>query len=110
MAITEALDQSQPGLWLRLQRAIQSRRLNARTEQTYLHWITRYVLFHGMRDPSELEASHIKQFVDDQRERMRVSRARLNQAMQALTFFYVEVLKRPTVVDMPEEERQTVSA
>ncbi|MFE8070123.1 site-specific integrase [Marinobacteraceae bacterium S3BR75-40.1] len=99
MAMTEALDQSQPGLWLRLQREIQSRRLNARTEQTYLHWITRFVLFHGLRDPAELESGHIEQFVQDQKERMRVSRARLNQAMQALTFFYVEVLKRPAVVD-----------
>ncbi|OZB18920.1 MAG: integrase, partial [Marinobacter sp. 34-60-7] len=41
MDITEALEQSQPGMVKRLNLAIQKRQLNHRTEQTYLHWISR---------------------------------------------------------------------
>ncbi|HCP21309.1 MAG TPA: integrase, partial [Marinobacter hydrocarbonoclasticus] len=32
-------------------------------------------------------------------EKIRVSRARLNQASQALSFFYEDVLGRPTAAD-----------
>ena len=54
MDITEALEQSQPGMVKRLNLAIQKRQLNHRTEQTYLHWISRFVLFHNLKDPQSM--------------------------------------------------------
>jgi hypothetical protein len=92
MDITEALEQSRPGLVGRIKNAIRKQHLNHRAEQNYLHWITRFVLFHDLRDPDTLANEDRLQFLDYLNERSRVSRARLNQATQALTFFYEEVL------------------
>lgn len=92
MSITEALEQSQAGLVDRVTLAIQKHQLNQRTEQTYLHWITRFVLFHGLKSPDTLENSDQLMFLAYLSDRIRVSRARLNQARQALQFFYQDVL------------------
>ncbi|WP_148864601.1 site-specific integrase [Marinobacter fonticola] len=92
MSMTEALDQSQSGLLSRVHRAIQLHKLNQRTEQTYLHWISRYVVFHDLKNPAELGDQEQQLFLGYLQQRMRVSRARLNQAKQALAFFYEEVL------------------
>lgn len=92
MHINEVLDHSQPGLFGRITAAIRKHQLNQRTEQTYLHWISRFVLFHDLKDPEDLEAGDRNQFLTYLRDRVDVSRARLNQARQALTFFYEDVL------------------
>ncbi|MDX1599260.1 site-specific integrase [uncultured Marinobacter sp.] len=92
MDITEALEQSQPGLVGRVNKAIQKRQLNQRAEQTYLHWISRFVLFHELKDPQNLESDDRQLFLTYLKDRIQLSRARLNQASQALTFFYEEVL------------------
>ena len=92
MDITEALEQSQPGLVARVKDAIHKHKLNQRSEQTYLHWISRFVLFHDLKDPAHLAAEDQLLFLDYLSNKIRVSRARLNQATQALTFFYEDVL------------------
>ena len=92
MEFTEALEQSQPGLVRRLKNAIRSQQLNQRAEQNYLHWITRFVLFHDLKDPETLAGEDRQLFLAYLKDRMQVSRARLNQASQALTFFYEDVL------------------
>ncbi len=97
MDITEALEQSQPGLVGRVNKAIQKRQLNQRAEQTYLHWISRFVLFHELKDPQNLETDDRQLFLTYLKDRIQLSRARLNQASQALTFFYEEVLGKTEV-------------
>ena len=98
MEISQALEHSQPGLVDRVTAAIRSHQLNHRSEQTYLHWISRFVLFHSMRDPAVLDADDQQRFLDYLTSQVQVSRARLNQARQALTFLYSEVLE-PTATD-----------
>ncbi|MDC0662892.1 site-specific integrase [Marinobacter sp. SS21] len=92
MHLIEALEHSQPGLLSRVTLAIHKHQLNQRTEQNYLHWITRFVLFHDQKDVEMLEQDDRQQFLSYLRDRIQVSRARLNQARQALTFFYEDVL------------------
>ncbi|MCD1646155.1 site-specific integrase [Marinobacter adhaerens] len=94
MDITEALEQSQPGLVARVKDAIHKHKLNHRSEQTYLHWITRFVLFTDLKDPDALANEDRQLFLEYLSDRMRVSRARFNQASQALAFFYEDVLGR----------------
>lgn len=96
MDITEALEQSQPGLLKRVTQAMKKHHLNMRTEQTYLHWITRFVLFNGLKSPETLERDDQQLFLTYLSDRIWVSRARLNQARQALAFFYEDVLKKQT--------------
>ena len=97
MGITEALDQSRPGMVREVETAINQRQLNQRTQQTYLHWISRFVLFHDLKDPDELAEEDQQQFLDYLRNKIRLSRARMNQASQALTFFYEDVLNKPAI-------------
>ena len=94
MHLTEALEQSEPGLFDRVQNAIREQRLNHRTEQTYLHWIARFVLFNQPKTPETLESADQQRFLQYLQDRIQVSRARLNQARQALAFFYGDVLHK----------------
>lgn len=96
MEISLALEHSQPGLVARLTVAFRQHELNYRSEQIYLHWISRFVLFHGMKDPSLLEENDRRTFLEYLMDQVQVSRARQNQATQALTFLYSEVLNAQT--------------
>jgi site-specific recombinase XerD len=69
-----------------------------RTEQTYIHWIKRYLAFHGMKHPVELGPEHITAFVSHLAEGRRVSASTQNQALAAVLFLYKHVLKLPAVV------------
>lgn len=92
MEISQALEHSQPGLVDRLKAAIRQHKLNYRSEQTYLHWISRFVLFHDLKDPVLLEVDDRRVYLEYLTAQVQVSRARLNQATQALTFLYANVL------------------
>lgn len=94
MDLTEALEQSEPGLFKRVRNAIRKQRLNRRTEQTYLHWISRFVLFHQHKTPETLESDDQQVFLLYLQDRVQLSRARLNQARLALAFFYNDVLHK----------------
>lgn len=104
METTEALEQSQPDLVSRVTGAIRKHQLNHRAEQTYLHWISRFVLFHNLKNPEMLQPDDQQLFLAYLSERLQVSRARLNQAKQALAFFYEDVLGRT------DPENSTVAA
>lgn len=93
MEISQALEHSQPGLADRVTAAIRQHQLNYRAEQTYLHWISRFVLFHDLKDPSLLKADDCRSYLEYLTARVQVSRARLNQATQALAFLYANVLE-----------------
>lgn len=101
MSLNEALEQSEPGLFKRVRNAIRKQRLNQRTEQTYLHWISRFVLFHQPRKPETLERDDQQAFLLYLQDRIQLSRARLNQARQALAFFYEDVLHNPDLLAEP---------
>jgi hypothetical protein len=42
---------------------IRIKHYSIRTEQAYLQWIRRYILFHGKRHPSELGSEHLSTFL-----------------------------------------------
>lgn len=63
-----------------------------RTEQTYLHWIRRYIYFHNKRHPRDMGAAEIRAFLSDLADQKRVAAATQNQALCALVFLYKHVL------------------
>jgi len=75
MEITQALEQSRPGMIRDVENAISQRQLNQRTQQTYLHWISRFVLFHGLKDPDELALEDQQQFLNYLKNQISLSRA-----------------------------------
>lgn len=63
-----------------------------RTEQTYLQWIRRFILFHGKRHPREMGADEISAFLTHLAVRKDVAASTQNQALSALLFLYKKVL------------------
>jgi len=57
----------QPRLLDRVRDAIRVRHYSLRTEQAYVFWIRRYILFHGKRHPELLGADEIGEFLSTSR-------------------------------------------
>jgi integron integrase len=72
--------------------AIRARHFSPRTEDAYVGWIRRYVLFHGKRHPRDLDARHVAAFLSHLAIEHRISAATQRQASAALQFVYREVL------------------
>ena len=61
---TDAQDaKPEPRLLDRMRSAIRLRHYSIRTEDTYVHWVRRFIVFHGKRHPLELGASEVASFL-----------------------------------------------
>lgn len=72
---------------------IRLRHLSYRTEQAYVHWIRRFILFHGKRHPREMGAAEVGEFLTHLAVERRVSASTQNQALNAIVFLYRQVVK-----------------
>jgi integron integrase len=63
-----------------------------RTEQSYTHWIKRFILFHGKRHPREMGKNEIAAFLTHLAVQKDVSASTQNQALSAILFLYKKVL------------------
>ena len=77
-----------------VRRQIRARHYSYRTEKAYLHWVARYVRFHGRRHPRELGPAGVAAFLTSLAVDRKVSASTQNQALQALIFLYRHVLGR----------------
>jgi integron integrase len=66
-----------------------------RTEEAYVRWVRRYVLFHGRRHPGELGEMEVAQFLSSLARDGNVSASTQSQAASAIIFLYKKVLRRP---------------
>jgi integrase len=78
----------------RVREAIRVKHYSLRTEQTYIDWIKRFIIFHGKRHPGEMGADEVRDFLSDLAVKQNVAASTQNQAFSALLFLYREVLKR----------------
>jgi len=76
-----------------LRRQVRLRHYSYRTEQAYVGWVRRYVVFHGRRHPSELGAAEVESFLSHLASVRNVASATQAQAMSAVLFLYKAVLK-----------------
>ena len=74
---------------------LRERRYSRRTEQAYVFWIRRYVLFHERRHPRDMGAQEIRTFLSHLARVQGVAASTQNQALAALTFLYSAVLRQP---------------
>jgi integron integrase len=65
-----------------------------RTEEAYINWIRRYILFHDKRHPMEMGSREIEAFLTHLAVDEQVAASTQNQAFHALLFLYREVLKQ----------------
>lgn len=75
--------------------AIRVRHYSIRTEQAYVDWIRRYILFHAKRHPKAMGAAEVGAFLTHLAVERDVSSSTQNQALNALVFLYDKVLEQP---------------
>jgi len=76
-----------------MREALRVRHYSYRTEQAYLDWARRYILFHGKRHPAEMGAVEVGGFLTHLAAERQVSASTQNQAKAALLFLYQEPLR-----------------
>ena len=84
---------SSPRLLDRVRAEIRTRHYSRRTEEAYVHWIRRFIVFHGRRHPSEMGAPQISAFLAWLATEQRVAASTQNQALSAVLFLYRAVLR-----------------
>jgi integrase len=73
---------------------VRTKHLSRRTEDAYVRWIRRYVLFHNKRHPATLGAAEVRSFLSHLAVRENVAASTQNQAFAALLFLYRYVLEQ----------------
>src|SRR3954471_7142125 len=94
MPTTVREEKREPKLLDRVRDALRVRHMSLRTEKAYLHWIRRYILFHGKRHPQEMGEAEINAFLTHLAVEGQVSASTQTQALCALLFLYRTVLEK----------------
>ena len=92
MAPTASL--SPPSFWSKSVRRFGVRHYSLRTEETYLGWIKRFILFHGKRHPRDMGMQEVQQFLSHLAVAGRVAASTQSQALSAIVFLYQQILKQ----------------
>jgi integron integrase len=85
---------SSPKLLDRVRWHLRVKHYSIRTEQAYVDWIRRYILFHQKRHPNEMGEKEITRFLTHLAVEKSVAASTQNQAFSALLFLYQQVLDR----------------
>jgi integron integrase len=84
-----------PKLLDRVSAALRARHYSQRTEEAYVMWIKRFILFHNKRHPASMGGEEVNAFLTSLAVDDHVSASTQNQALSALLFLYREVLQDP---------------
>ncbi|MCG2787653.1 MAG: integron integrase [Anaerolineae bacterium] len=74
--------------------ALRAKHYSYRTEQAYIDWIRRYILFHKKRHPNEMGENEISTFIVYLATERKVATSTQNQALSAILFLYRVVLEK----------------
>ena len=81
-----------PKLLDQVRNAIRLKHYSYRTEETYVSWIRRYILFHNKKHPKDMDIPEIEAYLTYLAADQRVAASTQNQAMYSILFLYREVL------------------
>jgi integron integrase len=93
LIVAEKPATNNPKLLDRVRDVIRRKHYSIRTEQTYVDWIRRFILFHGKRHPEEMAEVEVTEFLTSLARDSNVAASTQNQALSALLFLYKEVLR-----------------
>jgi len=68
---------------------IRTKHYSIRTENQYLQWIRRFILFHGKQHPRDMGAPEVEAFLSHLAVSRDVAASTQNQALSALLFFFI---------------------
>lgn len=92
------------GVWVKFQKSwpeLASRMISVlrmgqysiRTEQSYCHWLSRFVAYHRFQNPARMGEKEIREYLEHLVIRRGVAAATQNAALNAVIFFYRKVLE-----------------
>jgi integron integrase len=79
----------------RMRDLLRTQHYSLRTEQAYVAWARRFVLFHHKRHPKDMGVPEVEAFLTHLALERKVAASTQNQALSALLFLYREVLNQP---------------
>jgi len=74
--------------------AIRLKHYSYRTEESYVDWVRRFILFHNKRRPKDMGAPEIQAFLAYLATQRNVAASTQSQALSAILFLYREVLNK----------------
>jgi integron integrase len=78
-----------------LRDVLRAKHYSYNTEQTYVGWVRRYILFHNKKHPQEMGVQEVEAFLTHLAVVENVAASTQNQALSALLFTYKYLLKQP---------------
>jgi len=81
-----------PRLLDQVRETIRTKHYSIRTEQSYVQWVRRYILFHNKRHPKDMGEKEINEFLKHLAVNRNVTASTQTQALCAILFLYKEVL------------------
>jgi integron integrase len=82
-----------PRLLDEVRTVLRVRHYSIRTEQAYLQWIRRFILFNDKRHPADMGAVEVSAFLSHLAIARKVAASTQNQALNAILFLYRDVMK-----------------
>ncbi len=103
----DAFPPKPPRLLGQVREAIRRLHYSRRTEESYVHWIKRFIYWSDKRHPADMGAKEVTAFLSHLATERNVAAATQNQALSALLFLYKWVLDRdlPWLDDMVRAKR-----
>lgn len=97
-----------PRLLDQLREQLRIRHYSLRTEDAYVDWVRRFILFHGKRHPRDMGAPEVQAFLSHMAVARGVSPSTQNQAKAALLFLYRHALEAdlPWLTEVIQAKRQ----
>jgi integron integrase len=86
--------ESQPRLLDQMREVLRLKHLSFRTEEAYIGWVKRFILFHDKRHPKDMGAAEIRAFLSYLATHEHVAASTQNGALNALLFLYRSVLQQ----------------
>ena len=83
---------AKPRLLDQVREKIRLKHYSIRTEQAYVDWIKRFILFHDKRHPENMGKEDVEKFLTHLAVERHVTASTQNQALSAILFLYQEVL------------------
>ncbi len=72
---------------------IRLRHYSIRTEEAYVSWIRRFILFHNKKHPKDMGQKEVEAFLSYLAVERKVAASTQNQAFNAILFLYEKVLE-----------------
>ena len=91
---TKALVTENPKLLDLIRGELKTNHYSSKTEEAYIGWIKRYILFHNKKHPAEMGAEEVKQFLNHLAVEQHVSASTQNQALNAILYLYKNIIKK----------------